>query len=77
MSTFLRGITEAIPSLFRGIFMERNSVANPRQAQAKLSLLRNVSLKTRQLERRGVQFSNTVTPFREQTITACLKYKKA
>jgi hypothetical protein len=26
---FLRGITEASPSLFRGIFLERNSVANP------------------------------------------------
>ena len=29
MSTFFRGITEAIPSLFRGIFSERNSVPNP------------------------------------------------
>ncbi len=29
MSTFFRGITQAIPSLFRGIFSERNSVANP------------------------------------------------
>ncbi len=29
MSTFFRGITESIPSLFRGIFSERNSVANP------------------------------------------------
>jgi hypothetical protein len=29
MSTFFRGITEAVPSLFGGIFSERNSVANP------------------------------------------------
>ncbi len=29
MSTFFRGITETIPSLFRGIFSERNSVPNP------------------------------------------------
>jgi hypothetical protein len=29
MTTFFRGITESIPSLFRGIFSERNSVANP------------------------------------------------
>ncbi len=30
MSTFFRGITETVPSLFRGIFSERNSVPNPR-----------------------------------------------
>ncbi len=29
MSTFFRGIMESVPSLFRGIFSERNSVANP------------------------------------------------
>ncbi len=29
ISTFFRGITEAVPSLFRGIFSERNSVPNP------------------------------------------------
>jgi hypothetical protein len=29
MSTFFCGITETIPSLFRGIFSERNSVPNP------------------------------------------------
>ncbi len=29
MCTFFRGITETVPSLFRGIFSERNSVANP------------------------------------------------
>jgi hypothetical protein len=29
MSTFFRGIRETIPSLFRGIFSERNSVPNP------------------------------------------------
>ena len=29
MSTFFRGITETVPSLFRGIFSERNSVPNP------------------------------------------------
>ncbi len=32
MSTFFRGITEAVPSLFRGIFSERNSVPNPNQS---------------------------------------------
>ncbi len=30
MSTFFRGRTESVPRLFRGIFSERNSVANPR-----------------------------------------------
>jgi hypothetical protein len=30
MSTFFRGITETVPSLFRGIFSERNSVPNPK-----------------------------------------------
>jgi hypothetical protein len=30
MRAFFRGITETIPSLFRGIFSERNSVPNPR-----------------------------------------------
>jgi hypothetical protein len=29
MSTFFGGILEGIPSLFRGNFSERNSVANP------------------------------------------------
>ncbi len=29
MSTFFRGITESVPRLYRGIFSERNSVANP------------------------------------------------
>jgi hypothetical protein len=29
MSTFFSGITEIVPSLFRGIFSERNSVPNP------------------------------------------------
>ena len=29
MSTFFRGVTEAIPNLFGGFFSERNSVANP------------------------------------------------
>jgi hypothetical protein len=29
MSTFFRGITETVTSLFRGIFSERNSVAHP------------------------------------------------
>jgi hypothetical protein len=32
MSTFFRRITEIIPSLFRGIFSERNSVPNPSQS---------------------------------------------
>jgi hypothetical protein len=31
MSTFFRGITETVPSLFCGIFSERNSVPNPMQ----------------------------------------------
>jgi hypothetical protein len=31
MSTFFRGITEIVPSLFRGIFSEGNSVPNPSQ----------------------------------------------
>jgi hypothetical protein len=30
MSTFFREITETVPSLFCGIFSERNSVPNPR-----------------------------------------------
>ncbi len=34
MSTFFRRITEVVPSLFRGIFSERNSVANPTYALA-------------------------------------------
>jgi hypothetical protein len=29
MNAFFRGITETVPSLFRGIFSERNSVPNP------------------------------------------------
>jgi hypothetical protein len=29
ISTFFRGITETVQSLFRGIFSERNSVPNP------------------------------------------------
>jgi hypothetical protein len=29
MSTLFRGITETVPSPFRGIFSERNSVPNP------------------------------------------------
>jgi hypothetical protein len=33
MSTFFRGITETVPSLFRGIFSERNSVPNPTHTQ--------------------------------------------
>jgi hypothetical protein len=31
MSTFFRGITETVPSLFRRIFSERNSVPNPKR----------------------------------------------
>ncbi len=30
MNTFFRGITETVPSLFHGIFPERNSVPNPK-----------------------------------------------
>jgi hypothetical protein len=29
MRAFFRGITETVPTLFRGIFSERNSVPNP------------------------------------------------
>ena len=29
MSTLFRGITESVPSLYRGIFLERNSFPNP------------------------------------------------
>jgi hypothetical protein len=32
MRAFFRGITETVPSLFRGIFSERNSVPNPTRA---------------------------------------------
>jgi hypothetical protein len=32
MGIFFRGITETVPSLFRGIFSERNSVPNPSSA---------------------------------------------
>jgi hypothetical protein len=38
MSTFFRGITETVPSLFRGIFSERNSVPNPNLRISKYSL---------------------------------------
>ena len=44
MSTFFREITEAVPSLFRGIFLERNSVANPNisvLSKGKQKILRN------------------------------------
>jgi hypothetical protein len=34
MRAFFRGITETVPSLFRGIFSERNSVPNPTHAAA-------------------------------------------
>ncbi len=34
MSTFFHGITESVPSLFRGNFSERNSVPNPSWAPA-------------------------------------------
>ncbi len=37
MSTFFRGITETVPSLFRGIFPERNSVPNPSRSFMKKS----------------------------------------
>jgi hypothetical protein len=37
MRAFFRGITETVPSLFRGIFSERNSVPNPTHG-SKLSL---------------------------------------
>ncbi len=33
---FFRGITESVPRLFRGIFSERNSVANPNMDQTHL-----------------------------------------
>jgi hypothetical protein len=43
MSTFFRGITETIPSLFRGIFSERNSVPNPKLTTNKLETGRGVA----------------------------------
>ncbi len=39
ISTFFRGITETIPSLFRGICSERNSVPNPTCSVCPLSEL--------------------------------------
>ncbi len=36
MRAFFRGITETIPSLFRGIFSEQNSVPNPIHSPHKL-----------------------------------------
>jgi hypothetical protein len=39
MSTFFRGMTETVPSLFRGIFPERNSVPNPTYRPASLHRL--------------------------------------
>jgi len=41
MSTFFRGITEAVPSLFRGIFSERSSVPNPIYPSIKTQLFAN------------------------------------
>jgi hypothetical protein len=38
MNAFFRGITEIVPSLFRRIFSEGNSVPNPRQSPRKWTL---------------------------------------
>jgi hypothetical protein len=35
MSTFFRGITKTVPSLFRGIFSEQNFDGNPRREELK------------------------------------------
>jgi hypothetical protein len=45
MSAFFRGMTEIVPSLFRGIFSERNSVPNPTYSQ--LTPLRGVAVQAR------------------------------
>jgi hypothetical protein len=49
MSAFFRGITEIVPSLFRGIFSERNSIPNPNQ---------NISLTVGQLTNVTYNFGN-------------------
>ncbi len=46
MNTFFRGITETIPSLFRGIFSERNSGPNPRMV-AQENLFELIDLRLR------------------------------
>jgi hypothetical protein len=43
MSAFFRGITETVPSIFRGIFSERNSVPNPRALQSNGLRIANLS----------------------------------
>jgi hypothetical protein len=40
MRAFFRGITETVPSLFRGIFSERNSVPNPSHTERKVAKIR-------------------------------------
>ncbi len=52
MSTFVRGITETVPSLFRGIFSERNSVPNPKSAQLAGGLMRSQITKDTIIERK-------------------------
>ncbi len=39
MNAFFRGITEIVPSLFRGIFSEGNSVPNPRQSPRRMDTI--------------------------------------
>jgi hypothetical protein len=63
MSTFFRGITETIPSLFRGIFSERNSVPNPRWDQsARRTYPAKVGTKTGHRVRRCEYFTGTEPP---------------
>ncbi len=57
MSTFFRGITESIPRLFRGIFSERNSVANPSTNQPQRSETLFLTLK---YQRQTLSSSNTL-----------------
>ncbi len=73
MTTFFRGITESILSLFRGIFSERNSVANPTPSnpgsiralwQSTLKLPSS-TLSTLTLQRQNTEFSKQILPEKE------------
>jgi hypothetical protein len=49
MSTFFRGITEAISSLFRGIFSERNSVANPGEENDRIKIADKLAYQSKRI----------------------------
>jgi hypothetical protein len=54
MSTFFRGITKTVPSLFRGIFSERNFDGNPsKYERGKPGARKNEREKLRSGERKG------------------------